>query len=58
MTFATAMQPAPAVWRAEGRQQATRPRHTAFTMTVYQHILAGMQAEAASTFGNFVFGAK
>jgi integrase len=28
----------------------------AFTMTVYQHVLPGMQAEAASTFGNLVFG--
>jgi len=28
----------------------------AFTMTVYQHILPGMQAEAAATFANAVFG--
>ncbi len=28
----------------------------AFTMTVYRHVLPGMQAEAASTFGNLVFG--
>ncbi len=28
----------------------------AFTMTVYQHVLPGMQAEVASTFGNLVFG--
>jgi integrase len=28
----------------------------AFTMTVYQHVLPGMQAEAASTFANLVFG--
>lgn len=27
----------------------------AFTMTVYQHILPGMQAEAAATFANAVF---
>ena len=29
----------------------------AFTMTVYQHVLPGMQAEAANTFGNLIFGA-
>ena len=28
----------------------------AFTMTVYQHVLPGMQAEAATTFANLVFG--
>lgn len=28
----------------------------AFTMTVYQHVLPGMQAEAAMTFANLVFG--
>jgi integrase len=28
----------------------------AFTMTVYQHVLPGMQAEAASTFADLVFG--
>lgn len=28
----------------------------AFTMTVYQHVMPGMQAEAAATFGNAVFG--
>ncbi len=28
----------------------------AFTMTVYQHIMPGMQAEAAATFGAAVFG--
>ena len=28
----------------------------AFTMTVYQHVMPGMQAEAASTFGAAVFG--
>ncbi len=28
----------------------------AFTMTVYQHVLPGMQAEAANTFGELVFG--
>ncbi len=27
-----------------------------FTMTVYQHVLPGMQAEAASTFADLVFG--
>jgi integrase len=29
----------------------------AFTMTVYQHVLPGMQAEAANTFGKLIFGA-
>jgi integrase len=29
----------------------------AFTMTVYQHVLPGMQAEAANTFGELIFGA-
>ncbi|MDQ6910930.1 MAG: site-specific integrase [Actinomycetota bacterium] len=28
----------------------------AFTMTVYQHVLPGMQAEAANTFADLVFG--
>ena len=28
----------------------------AFTMTVYQHVMPGMQAEAAATFGTAVFG--
>ena len=28
----------------------------AFTMTVYQHVLPGMQAEAATTFAELVFG--
>ncbi len=28
----------------------------AFTMTVYQHVLPGMQADAAATFGDVVFG--
>jgi len=28
----------------------------AFTMTVYQHVLPGMQADAASTFGELLFG--
>lgn len=28
----------------------------AFTMTVYQHVLPGMQAEAATTFGDLLFG--
>jgi len=28
----------------------------AFTMQVYQHILPGMQADAAETFGEIVFG--
>ncbi len=28
----------------------------AFTMTVYQHVLPGMQADAAATFGKVVFG--
>ena len=28
----------------------------AFTMAVYQHVLPGMQAEAASTFSDLVFG--
>jgi integrase len=28
----------------------------AFTMTVYQHVLPGMQAEAANTFGELIFG--
>ena len=28
----------------------------AFTMTVYQHVMPGMQAEAAATFGAAVFG--
>jgi integrase len=28
----------------------------AFTMTVYQHLLPGMQADAAATFGDVVFG--
>lgn len=28
----------------------------AFTMQVYQHVLPGMQADAAETFGNIVFG--
>ena len=28
----------------------------AFTMQVYQHVLPGMQAEAAATFGEIVFG--
>jgi len=27
-----------------------------FTMTVYQHVMPGMQAEAAATFGAAVFG--
>jgi integrase len=29
----------------------------AFTMQVYQHVLPGMQADAAATFGDIVFGA-
>jgi integrase len=29
----------------------------AFTMTAYQHVLPGMQAEAANTFGELTFGA-
>jgi len=29
----------------------------AFTITVYQHVLPGMQAEAANTFGKLIFGA-
>ena len=28
----------------------------AFTMTVYQHVLPGMQADAAATFSTVVFG--
>ena len=28
----------------------------AFTMTVYQHVMPGMQAQAAATFGASVFG--
>ena len=28
----------------------------AFTMQVYQHVLPGMQADAAATFGEIVFG--
>jgi integrase len=28
----------------------------AFTMQVYQHVLPGMQADAAATFGEMVFG--
>ena len=28
----------------------------AFTMTVYQHVLPGMQADAAAAFGDAVFG--
>ena len=28
----------------------------AFTMTVYQHVLPGMQADAAAMFGDVVFG--
>ena len=28
----------------------------AFTMTVYQHVMPGMQAQAAATFGAAVFG--
>jgi integrase len=28
----------------------------AFTMTVYQHVLPGMQAEAATTFGELIYG--
>ncbi len=28
----------------------------AFTMTVYQHVLPGMQADAAALFGEAVFG--
>ena len=28
----------------------------AFTLQVYQHVLPGMQADAAETFGNIVFG--
>ncbi len=28
----------------------------AFTMQVYQHVLPGMQADAAATFGDVVFG--
>ena len=28
----------------------------AFTMQVYQHVLPGMQADAAATFGDIVFG--
>ena len=27
-----------------------------FTMDVYQHVLPGMQAQAASTFGTAIFG--
>ncbi len=30
----------------------------AFTMTVYQHVLPGMQADAAATFGDTVFGKR
>ena len=28
----------------------------AFTMTVYQHVMPGMQAQAAATFGAAIFG--
>ena len=28
----------------------------AFTMTVYQHVMPGMQAQVAATFGDAVFG--
>lgn len=30
----------------------------AFTMTVYQHVLPGMQADAAIAFGDAVFGTE
>ncbi|MET0887970.1 MAG: hypothetical protein ABWX92_16150 [Mycetocola sp.] len=30
----------------------------AFTMSVYQHVLPGMQADAALTFADAVFGAS
>jgi len=30
--------------------------NVAFTMTVYQHVIPGMQAEAAEAFSNAVFG--
>ena len=30
----------------------------AFTMTVYQHVMPGMQAQAAATFGAAVFGER
>jgi integrase len=30
----------------------------AFTMQVYQHVLPGMQADAAATFGELVFGQR
>ena len=30
--------------------------NVAFTMSVYQHILPGMQADAAHIFANLVFG--
>ena len=30
----------------------------AFTMQVYQHVLPGMQADAAATFGEIVFGPR
>lgn len=29
----------------------------AFTMTVYQHVIPGMQEEAASLFSDLIFGA-
>jgi hypothetical protein len=40
----------------EGRQQRLGHSSLAFTMTVYQHVLPGMQADAARAFSAAVFG--
>ena len=48
----------PAQGRRAGKVVSERLGHSspAFTMTVYQHVLPGMQADAAATFSNAVFG--
>ena len=41
----------------QGRQRAPRPRHAAFTIETYQHVLPGMQADAARVFEQLIAAA-
>ena len=47
-----------AAGKVPGRVSVGSVRHQllAFTMTVYQHVMPGMQAQAAATFSAAVFG--
>lgn len=48
--------PAPAERPPQGGERTPGHSSIAFTMTIYQHVMPGMQAEAAATFGAAVFG--